>query len=212
MEYNTARNQIVVPEYGRNVQKIVEYAVSLENREERNELAKFIVRMMTNINMSGGHNCDNEQMVWDHLFMISDFKLDIDAPYPMPDKAKLQSKPQRLSYADNELKFRTYGRNLEKIVEVAVNMEEGEEKEELVKLIAYNLKKDYLNWNQKFVDDEQIVKDLERMSKGRLSLPEDYDLPSSNDVMGKRRQQNKNTQKPSNQKYKSKGQKKKTHK
>ncbi len=212
MEYNTSRNQIVVPEYGRNVQKIVEYAVSLENREERNELAKFIVRMMTNINMSGGNNCDNEQMVWDHLFMISDFKLDIDAPYPMPDKAKLQSTPQRLSYADNELKFRTYGRNLEKIVEVAVNMEEGAEKEELVKLIAYNLKKAYLNWNQKFVDDEQIVKDLERMSKGRLSLPEDYDLPSSNDVMGKRRQQNKNTQKSSNQKYKNKGQKKKTHK
>ncbi len=96
-------------------------------------------------------------------------------------------------------------------------MEEGAEKEELVKLIAYNLKKAYLNWNQKFVDDEQIVKDLERMSKGRLSLPENYDLPSSNDVMGKRRQQNKNTQKSSaqkssNQKYKNKGQKKKTHK
>lgn len=199
MEYNTSRNQIVVPEYGRNVQKIVEYALSIEDREERNTLARYIVRMMTNINASSGNtNANNEQMIWDHLFIISDFKLDVDAPYPMPDKDKILAKPQALTYANKPPKIRTYGRNLEKIIEVATEMPEGEEKTELVKLIVYNLKKNYLSWNKNSVEDEQIIKDLARMSGGRLILPEGYEMPSINDIMGKRnnsRLQNKNNQK-----------------
>lgn len=187
MEYNTSRNQISVPEYGRNVQKIVEYAISIEDREERTQLAKYLVRMMSQMDTSSGNYGDNEQKIWDHLFIISDYKLDVDAPYPMPDKEKILAKPKPMSYTDDKLRFRTYGRNLENIIAVAIEMEEGEQKTDLVKMIAHNLKKAYLTWNKASVDDEQIRKDLDRMSQGRLVLPDDYVFPSANDLVGKRK-------------------------
>ena len=187
MDYNTSRNKLVIPEYGRNVQKMVEYAITLEDKEKRNELANYIVRIMTQMHISAGYYGDYTHKIWDHLFIISDFNLDVDSPYPMPDREKIESKPQPIEYSDGRIKFRTYGRNLERIIEKAIELEPGEEKEALITLIANNLKKAYLMWNSSSIDDTQIIKDLERMSGGKLSLPEGYEFPSTTDLIGKRK-------------------------
>jgi len=186
MDYNTSRNKLLIPEYGRNVQKLIEYALTIESKEERTQLAHYIVQIMLNFN-NGAHNIESEQKVWDHLFLISDYQLDIDSPYPMPDKEKKAIKPRRVPYADNGIRNRTYGRNMEAIIQVAVDFDEGEEKDALIRLIAYNLKRSYLNWNRTSVDDEQIKDDLYKMSGGKLSVPDDFEFPSTHEILGKKR-------------------------
>ncbi len=190
MDYNTSRNNILIPEYGRNVQKMVEYALTIEDREKRNVLAQRIIKIMTHMNVKAGNFGDVEQKIWDHLYIISDFKLDIDAPYPMPDREKVEAKPVPIEYSNGKIKNRTYGRNLEKIVQKAIDFEEGEERQALISLIANNLKKYYLNWNQNTVDDEQIIKDLDRISSGKLKLPEGYEFPSNQELTGRKRNYN----------------------
>lgn len=197
MDYNTSRNKLLIPEYGRNVQKLIEFALSMEDREERTQLAHYIVQIMLNFN-NGAHNIESEQKVWDHLFLISDYKLDIDSPYPLPDKEKKAIKPQRVPYSDNNIRHRTYGRNMEAIIREAVKLDDGEEKDALVRLIAYNLKRAYLNWNRTSVDDDQIKDDLYRMSGGQLSVPDDYEFPSTMDILGRKKP---TKGKESNQRY-----------
>jgi hypothetical protein len=109
MEYNTARNKLNIPEYGRNVQKLIEHALTISDRDERTRLAHFIAQVMLNLN-NGSNKIENEQKVWDHLFIISDFRLDVDAPYPMPDKEKVFRKPDKMNYSENNIKYRTYGK------------------------------------------------------------------------------------------------------
>ena len=198
MDYNTSRNNILIPEYGRNVQKMVEYALTIEDREKRNDLALRIVKIMTQMHIKAGNYGDTNHKIWDHLFIISDYKLDVDAPYPMPDKEKVAAKPQVIEYSNGKIRNRTYGRNLEKIVQKAIEFEDGEEKAALVSLIANNLKKYYLNWNRNTVDDEQILKDLYRISDGKLSLPEDYEFPSNQELTGKKRNYNDNQRSSTN--------------
>jgi len=187
MDYNTSRNKLVIPEYGRNVQRMVEYAIGIEDREKRNELAKYIVRIMTQMHLSAGYFGDYTQKIWDHLFIISDFNLDVDSPFPLPDRERIQSKPESVEYSDGKIRYRTYGRNLEKIIEKAVELEPGEEKDALIRLIASNLKKAYLMWNSSSIDDGQIIKDLDRMSSGKLVIPEDYEFPSAVELIGKKK-------------------------
>lgn len=186
MDYNTNRNKLLIPEYGRNVQKLIEYALSLESKEDRTQLAHYIVQIMLNFN-NGAHNIESEQKVWDHLYLISDYQLDIDSPYPMPSKEKKAMKPRQVPYSENKIRNRTYGKNMESIIQVALDMEEGEERDALIRLIAYNLKRSYLNWNRTSVDDDQIKDDLYRMSGGKLSVPEDFEFPSTYDILGKKR-------------------------
>ncbi|NOR87587.1 MAG: DUF4290 domain-containing protein [Bacteroidales bacterium] len=200
MEYNTARNRLVIPEYGRNVQRMVEHTISVEDREKRNELANYIVKVMTQMHLSTGSFGDYEHKIWDHLFIISDFALDVDSPYPIPDKDKSAVKKPDVVYSDRKIRYKTYGRNLEKIIEKAIELEDGEEKDALVILIAQNLKKAYLNWNRSSVDDEQILEDLNRMSEGKLVLPEGYVLPTTNELIGKNRSYSKDSSKGSQSK------------
>jgi hypothetical protein len=207
MEYNTKRNRLVIPEYGRNVQKMVEYAITLEDKEKRNELAKQIVKIMTQMHISSGSYGDYTHKIWDHLFIISDFLLDVDAPYPLPDKSKIEKDPKPIEYSDGKIRHRTYGRNLQKIIQKAIEWEEGEEKEALVKLIANNLKKAYLNWNSSSVDDEQIVKDLDKLSGGKLKLPEGYVFPTSYDLVGKKKTYSKDNRGSQNRGAQNKGRK-----
>lgn len=205
MDYNTSRNKLVIAEYGRNVQKMVEYAITLEDREKRNELAKYIVRIMTQMHVSSGSYGDYTHKIWDHLFIISGFKLDVDSPYPMPDKEKIESKPRVIEYSDGRIRHRTYGRNIEKIIDKAIELEPGEEKDALIRLIANNLKKAFLLWNSASVDDQQILKDLERMSGGKLTVPEGYEFPSTTELIGKRKNYSKDNKK--NQQNKGRDQK-----
>ena len=185
MEYNSTRNKLIIAEYGRNVQKMIEHAVSVEDREKRNQLAKGIIRVMGQINPHLRDVADFTHKLWDHLFIISEFKLDVDSPYPIPSEEILNIKPEQVPYTDKKFAFRHYGRNIELMIEKATAMEDGPAKDRIVQLIANHLKKSYLTWNRDSVDDEVIVEHLKIMSKEHLKLNENFKFNSSFDILAK---------------------------
>ncbi|NVN96120.1 MAG: DUF4290 domain-containing protein [Bacteroidetes bacterium] len=185
MEYNSTRNKLIIAEYGRNVQKMIEHAVSVEDREKRNQLAKGIIRVMGQINPHLRDVADFTHKLWDHLFIISEFKLDVNSPYPIPTEEILNIKPEQVPYTDKKFAFRHYGRNIELMIDKATTMEEGPAKERIIQLIANHLKKSYLTWNRDSVDDEVIVEHLNIMSKGQLKLNENFKFNSSFDILAK---------------------------
>lgn len=185
IDYNTTRNKLVISEYGRNIQKMIEYALTIEDREKRTQAAHVIVNVMAQMNAQVKDTVDFEQKLWDHLHIISDFSLDVDSPYPVPNKKEIEAKPERIAYQDNNVKYKHYGRNLEMIIEKAIELEDGEEKDTFVKTIANHLKKSYLNWNRDSVNDELIIQHLDVLSGGKLKLPENFRLISTGDVVSR---------------------------
>jgi hypothetical protein len=187
MEYNTERSKLVIAEYGRNIQKMIDYTTTIEDREKRTKAAKVIVNIMAQMNPHIRENEDYMHKLWDHLYYISDFKLDVDSPYPPPQKDTFQKKPERIPYSDNKITFRHYGKYVEKMIEKISEMENGEEKDYLIQIIANHLKKSYLNWNRDSVNDETIFKHLEELSGGRLKLTDDQQLLSTNEILSRNR-------------------------
>ncbi len=185
MEYNSTRNKLEIAEYGRNVQKMIEYTVKIEDREKRNALAKSIIRVMGQINPHLRDVADFTHKLWDHLFIISDFKLDVDSPYPIPSRESFDVHPERIAYSNKKFAFRHYGRNIEMMIEHVTSLEDGEKKDRLIQLIAHQLKKSYLTWNRDSVDDDLIIQHLKIMSKGQLQLADDFKFQSSNDILTK---------------------------
>ncbi len=185
MEYNSTRNKLIIAEYGRNVQKMIEHTISVEDRDKRNQLAKGIIRVMGQINPHLRDVADFTHKLWDHMFIISDFKLDVDSPYQIPTTEILNIKPEQVPYTDKKFAFRHYGRNIELMIDKATTMEDGPTKERIVQLIANHLKKSYLTWNRDSVDDEVIVEHLNVMSKGLLKLNENFKFNSSFDILAK---------------------------
>jgi len=182
-DYNTRRPQMVIPEYGRNIQKMVEHAITIEDRNERNKVAQAIINVMGQLNPHLRDITDFKHKLWDHIFIISDFKLDVDSPYPIPDKETIMKKPEKLDYPQSRIKFKHYGKSIEYIIEEAVKMEDGEMKTELIKMIANLMKKSYLTWNRESVDDDLIISDLESLSKGKLKVEESFKLTQTNDIL-----------------------------
>ena len=182
-DYNTRRPQMVIPEYGRNIQKMVEHAITIEDRSERNKVAQAIINVMGQLNPHLRDITDFKHKLWDHIFIISDFKLDVDSPYPIPDKESILKKPEKLDYPQSRIKFKHYGKSIEYIIDEAVKMEEGEMKVELIKMIANLMKKSYLTWNRESVDDDLIISDLESLSKGKLKVDDSFQLNQTNDIL-----------------------------
>ena len=147
LEYNTEREHLIIPEYGRHIQKMVNQAVAMEDREERNKCAKSIIAVMGNLNPHLRDVPDFQHKLWDQLFMISDFKLDVDAPYPKPSPEELSERPEPLAYPQNFPKYRFYGNNIKRMIDVAVKWEDGDKKDALVMTIANHMKKSFLSWN-----------------------------------------------------------------
>ena len=185
MEYNTQRKKMIIPEYGRNIQKMISNCIEIEDREKRTRTAEIIVNVMANMNPKVKESGDFKQKLWDHLYIISDFKLDVDSPYPPPPKDVLQSKPKRLNYPSLNIRFAHYGKNIEKIIEKATEFPEGPEKEALVKAIANHLKKSYLNWNRNSVDDDMILKHLAILSKNQLKLDDDFKFHQTSEILAR---------------------------
>src|SRR5574344_317204 len=152
MEYNTKREKLVIPEYGRNIQKMVDFAMTIEDREKRTAYVNLIITAMYNVNPDAKNMVDFRHKLWDHLFIISDYKLDVDSPYPKPDKKESMTPPQPLKYHTNDIKFGHYGCVIEKMIDKVIQMEDSEEKDTLIALIAQQLKKSYLQWNRDSVD------------------------------------------------------------
>ncbi len=185
MEYNTTRDQMMIREYGRNIQKLVEYTMTIEDREKRTTFAKMIIQIMGQINPSARESGDFRHKLWDHLHIISKFRLDVDSPYPAPSQDILYKKPDRVEYSEHSIKFKMYGNNITKIIEEAIKYEEGPEKDALVHNIANHLKKSYLNWNRESVADDLIFEHLETLSNGKLKLNEDLSLNTTSDILSK---------------------------
>ncbi|HOA09883.1 MAG: DUF4290 domain-containing protein [Bacteroidales bacterium] len=170
MDYNTQRKKLALPEYGRHIQQMVDYIASVEDRDERNRLAKSLVAIMGNLNPHLRDINDFKHKLWDHLFIMSDFKLDIDSPYPIPSVEQYNEKPRRVPYPGNPIKFKHYGRIIEMMIEKAVAMEEGPEKDALKQLIANQMKKANITWNKESVSDDDIFRDMQTLSNGMLVM------------------------------------------
>jgi hypothetical protein len=169
-DYNTQRKRMALPEYGRNVQKMVDHIKTISNREERNRAAKTIIQIMGNLNPQIRDVGDFKHKLWDHLALIANFELDIDSPYPTIEKDTLIEKPKPVEYKNGAIKFLHYGRIIEMMINEVSEKEEGEEKEYLTSLIINHMKKSYITWNRGQVADEVIIGDLKYLSRGRLKI------------------------------------------
>ena len=156
LEYNAERPHLIIPEYGRHLQKLIDLAVAIEDNEERNKAAKYIIQVMGSLNPHLRDVLDFQHKLWDQLFIMSDFKLKVDSPYPIPTREVINLKPERLAYPQKNPKYRFYGNNIKYMIEVANKWEEGEMKSALVKVIANHMKKSYLSWNKDTVTDAVI--------------------------------------------------------
>jgi hypothetical protein len=205
-DYNTQRKRMTLPEYGRNVQKMVDYIKTIEDKEERNRAAKAIIHIMGNLNPNLRDSGDVKHKLWDHLAIIADFELDIDAPYPPPARETLLEKPKVVPYKKGEVKYLHYGRVIEMMIEEACKMEDDEKRDYLIVLIANQMKKASATWNRSQVNDDVIVKDLKEMSGDKLHIPEGIKLMDIRDLLGskKKKQQSKQQGKQGRKKYQSK--------
>lgn len=168
--YNTTSNELIIPEYGRHVQNLIEQICLIENREERNRAARYAISVMGGMNPHLRDIPDFQHKLWDQLFMISDFKLDVDCPYSIATRESTNTKPERLHYPQNHPKYRFYGNNITYMINKALNWEEGEMKDALIMVIANHMKKSYLSWNKDSVKDEVIFDHLYELSEGKINL------------------------------------------
>jgi hypothetical protein len=171
-DYNTQRKRMALPEYGRNVQKMVDHIKSISDRTERNRAAKTIISIMGNLNPHLRDVGDFKHKLWDHLALIANFELDIDSPYPKPEPAKFVEKPRQIPYKQGDIRFLHYGRIIELMIGTASDMPDGSEKEYLTTLIVNQMKKSYITWNRGQVADEVIINDMKQLSGGRLKMTE----------------------------------------
>mgnify|MGYP001449901075 FL=1 len=176
LEYNSSRNKLVISEYGRHIQKLVEHALTLKDKEERQKMANGIIDIMGELNPQLRDVADFKHKLWDHLFVISNFELDVDSPYEKPIIEKLFEKPEPLAYPNSKIKYNHYGKVIELMIDEAIKMEDQELKSKLVIAIANQMKKSYVNWNLDTVEDEIILNQLTKLSNGKLSVPEGTEL------------------------------------
>jgi len=186
-DYNTQRKRMNLPEYGRNVQKMVDHIKTIEDRKERNRAAKTIIQIMGNLNPHLRDEGDFRHKLWDHLALIANFDLDIDSPYPFPEAKKLLERPNHVEYKQGDIRFLHYGRIIELMIEVATKLEDGEEKEYLTTLIVNQMKKSYVTWNRSQVADEVIIGDMKVLSKGKLKMTENVKILEARDLVSQQR-------------------------
>ena len=184
LEYNTEREHLIIPEYGRHMQKMIHYAKELPTKEERNKVAHAIISVMGNLQPHLRDVPDFQHKLWDQLFIMADFDLDVDSPYPIPLKEELNAHPEPLGYPQNHPKYRFYGNNIKTMIDVANTWEEGDLKEALIYTIANHMKKCFLNWNKDTVEDDVIFAHLRELSGGKIDLKEeDEDLSDATSLM-----------------------------
>lgn len=184
LEYNSERSKLIIPEYGRHLQKLISQAVEIADREERNKAARYIIDVMGTLNPHLRDVPEFQHKLWDQIFIMSDFKLDVDSPFPIITPELLSTRPERLGYPQNFPKYRFYGNNVKSMIDVACKWEDGELKNLLIKTIANTMKKAYLTWNKDTVKDEVILEHLYELSKGKIDIREsNEELVSSNKVM-----------------------------
>ena len=195
MEYNTQQRKLPLPEYGRSVQNMVDHCLTITDREERQRCANTIINIMGGMFPTLRDMEDFHHKLWDHLAIMADFKLDIDYPVEIVKKESLEIAPERIPYSQNKINYRHYGRFIQDLIAIAVDYEEGEEKQQLLKMIANHMKKDYINWNKDGVEDQKIFDDLCELSDGKIKLtPDDMKLAEQRYVAVRRKAVSNNNQ------------------
>ncbi|MBT3646423.1 DUF4290 domain-containing protein [Flavobacteriaceae bacterium] len=173
LEYNTERTKLIIPEYGRHVHQMIDQAVALKDKDERNKMAKAIIGVMGNLNPHLRDVPDFKHKLWAQLFIMSNFELDADSPFEKPSKeVYVNAKPNKLEYPQSFPKYRFYGNNIKKMIDIAMSWEEGDLKDKLIANIANHMKKCFLNWNKDTVEDKVIFDHLADLSNGTLKVPE----------------------------------------
>ena len=185
LTYNTIRSKMVIPEYGRNIQTMIEHLLTIEDREQRTGAAHFVVTVMAQMNPQVKETDDYIHKLWDHLHIIADYKLDVDSPFEIPANEIQNTKPKHPGYGQKKPRYGHYGHYLLEMIAVAKTIENPDEKKDISLAIANQLKKDYLNWNRETVNDPIILAELERVSDGALSLPDNTKLVSPSEVIGR---------------------------
>ncbi|MHB9055284.1 MAG: DUF4290 domain-containing protein [Paludibacteraceae bacterium] len=196
MEYPTLKGKLIMPEYGRNVQQMIEYALTIQDREERTRCVNTIINIMGNLFPYLRDVNDFKHKLWDHIAIMSDFKLDIDYPYEIVKKEEMYLRPETIPYKNSRINYMHYGRNLEDMIERISDYPEGDTKNELIRLIANQMKKCFLTWNKEAVDDKKIFDDLNELSKGKINVSTDiFKLVETRDVLQPKRNQTKSKKK-----------------
>jgi hypothetical protein len=200
MEYNSTRPPLRYAEYGRIIQKYVDYILTIEDREKRTRAARQVIEMMMMANPQFKNIEEYKHKLWDHLYIMSDFKLDVDSPYPVPPREAAEFKrPNHMEYPDKKIKNRTFGKNFERFMERAMQCNDPEKLKGYAETAAYYIKLAYLNWNNEHVTDESVKADLYNMSEGKLSVDDSYNL--DNVKGGTAYQQNYTLDKKKNKKH-----------
>jgi hypothetical protein len=169
-EYNSQRPGIILKEYGRNVQNLIQYIRNQPSKEKRTELAYTLIELIKQLTPTIAEQPENPQRLWDDLYIIADFDLDVNNPYPVPDRDILFKKPLRMEYPKNDLKYRHYGKNVEKLVKEALKIEDAQEREDAIIYLGKLMKTFYGNWNKEILDDSVILRDINVMSGGALNM------------------------------------------
>ena len=203
LTYNTEKEQIVIPEYGRCVQEMIKKLPEIEDRAERTEAAKYIISVMVQMNPNIKQSSDYEHKLWDHLYMISGYNLDVDGPYAPPTPLSQQKKPQHIGYQNNTIKYGHYGQYLIKMIEAASAEPDDEVREALAYSLAAQMKRNYLEWNKSVVNDQVIIDDLKTISRGRLVIADESKLNNNGEMpFDKPQQQSKQQQQQGKKKKK----------
>ena len=190
MDYNTKRKKMALPEYGRNIQNMVDYLLTIEDREKRNKSAQTVIDVMGNLFPHLRDVQEFRHKLWDHLAIMSDFKLDIDYPYEPPTPESLKEVPNTVPYSKHRIKHKHYGRTMELLIKEADNFE-GEEREIIIEQLANHMKKSYLSWNKDAVEDQMIFNDIEEISDGKIKIPEGMQLADAKALVGGKKKKSK---------------------
>ncbi|MDQ2658014.1 MAG: DUF4290 domain-containing protein [Bacteroidota bacterium] len=169
-EYNTERPHLILKEYGRNVQKLVEYIRTVPDKDKRTDLAFTLIELIKQLTPTIKDQPEDPQRVWDDLYIIADFNLDINSPYPVPERDILFKKPDRVDYPQSQVRFKHYGKNIEKLVQEALKLEDAQERQDAIIYLGKLMKTFYGNWNKETLDDSVILKDIQQMSGGALDM------------------------------------------
>ena len=172
LDYNTAREKLAMPEYGRNILKMIESLKEIEDRDKRSEQARAVIKSMEVLNPQVHSQEDFEHKLWDHLYIIAGFDLDVDSPYPAPDKETFATHPVPLPMKGSRIRATHYGRNIEKIIDLIAAEPDGEVKTATIRSLAIYMRQQYLIWNKDSVADDTIFHDIEKLSEGRIKVPE----------------------------------------
>jgi hypothetical protein len=183
MDYNTQRPQLKLPEYGRTIQQMVDYCLTIEDITERTKAANTVIAIMGNMNPHLRDVADFKHKLWDHLAIMSDFKLGIEWPYPLPDMELLNEKPEKLPYSDNKFRFRHYGKFIEEILKKINSFEDPAQKQALIEIMANHMKRSYMVWKREQISDDIIFRELALLTRGQVEIPENLKLGDFKDVL-----------------------------